>query len=264
MATTANLGVTKLETGQAQKEQTINEAFDAFDAALRTAGGPTDSSLNTSVKAFWALDEPLGMRFDSVGLNHLADNNTVTQVAGKIRGAAQFTAANSEFLSVADNTDLSTGDVAFTVASWVYLDSKTTTRDIFSKWGAAGQREYILTYDQAVDRFIFFVTADGTTAVSVTASTFGSPSTATWYFVVCYHDPTGNLIGISVNNGAFNTTAHTTGVFNSTSAFHLGGRVSGPMYMDGRLDGVGFWKKLLSAAEITELYNSGAGLDYPF
>ncbi len=34
MTTTANLDVTKIDTGQAQKEVTANEAFDVFDAAL--------------------------------------------------------------------------------------------------------------------------------------------------------------------------------------------------------------------------------------
>ena len=37
--------------------------------------------------------------------------------------AGQFTAANSEYLSHAHNSDLSTGDIDFTFAVWVYADS---------------------------------------------------------------------------------------------------------------------------------------------
>lgn len=222
------------------------------------------SSLGSGLIAFWKLDEASGTRSDSVGSNHLADNATVTQAAGKIGNAAQFTAANSEFLSIADNADLSTGDIDFTFSAWVYLDTKTAVRDLITKWGAAGQREYLLAYSNATDRFEWYVSNDGTGGPVATANTFGSPSTATWYFIVVYHDSVNNLIGISVNNGAFNTTAHTTGVFNSTTAFQLGGRSSGPAYHNGRMDAVGFWKKVLSGAEITELYNAGAGRGYPF
>jgi hypothetical protein len=222
------------------------------------------SSLSSGVVAFWKLGEASGTRSDSVGSNHLTDNNTVTQAAGKVGNAASFASASSEYLSVADNADLSTGDVDFTFAGWFYLTTKTVAMDLFAKWGASGQFEYILTYDQTTDRFIFFVSNNGTATVPVTASTFGSPSTAPWYFIVVYHDAAGNLIGISVNNGAFNTAAHTTGVFNSTAPFQIGGRASSPMYLNGRGDAVGFWKRLLTAPEITELYNGGSGKEYPF
>jgi hypothetical protein len=72
------------------------------------------------------------------------------------------------------------------------------------------------------------------------------------------HDATGNTIGISVNAGTVNTTSFSGGIFDGTTAFLIGSR-SGATYMNGRIDEVGVWKKLLSASELTELYNSGAG-----
>jgi hypothetical protein len=224
------------------------------------------SPLNSSVVAFWKLEEASGTRADATGRgNNLTDNNTVTQAAGKIGNAASFASASSEYLSCADNADLSTGDVDFTIAGWFYLTTKTAAMDLLAKWGASGNFEYILFYDLGTDRFVFTVSNNGTAAATVSASTFGSPAVGTWYFVVVYHDATGNLLGISVNNGAFNTLAHTTGVFNSTAGFRLGARDSGSAaYFNGRADAVGFWKRLLSSAEITELYNAGAGREYPF
>lgn len=35
-------------------------------------------------------------------------------------------------------------------------------------------------------------------------------------------------------------------------------------YHDGRLDGIGIWKRVLTAQERTELYHGGVGLQYPF
>ena len=71
----------------------------------------TTCTLPTNLIAYWKLDEASGTRNDSKGANHLTDNNTVTQAVGKVGNAAQFTLANSEYLSIADNADLSAGDI---------------------------------------------------------------------------------------------------------------------------------------------------------
>src|SRR3990167_7413471 len=146
----------------------------------------------------------------------------------KSGNAAQFTAANSEYLSIADNAALSMGDIDFMIAGWVYLDSLPTSGNnmtIVGKWLEATVREYMVIVNNTggTIRFQGFVrnTAD-TVSASTTAETFGTPETGTWYFVVFYHNATTNLIGISVNDGAFDTAATTGGVNDGNSAFTLG------------------------------------------
>ena len=75
-------------------------------------------TLTTSLIAHWNLDEASGTRVDAKGGNDLTDNNTVTQATGIVSNAGQFTAANSEYLSIADNAALSTGDIDFTIPLW--------------------------------------------------------------------------------------------------------------------------------------------------
>ncbi len=224
----------------------------------------TSPALTSSLVAFWKLDEAAGVRLDSVGTNHLTDVNTVTQNPGKLGGAAQFTAANSEYLSAADSPTLSMGNIEFTVAAWVYLDSKTAPRTICAKRvSAAGGGEFSLVYDNSTDRFIFSI-FDATTGVNTaTASTFGSPSTGTWYLLVGKVE--GATVQISVNAGAFNSTAKTVTIPDSAAALLIGAQQSTPaFFMDGRVDGVGLWKRAITATEVTELYNGGAGREYPF
>jgi hypothetical protein len=67
-----------------------------------------------------------------------------------------------------------------------------------------------------------------------------------------------------VNNNSAASVSHSTGVFNGTAPFHLGRNEEGLSWLNGRLDGVSIWKRILAAAERTQLYNSGSGLDYPF
>ena len=52
----------------------------------------------------------------------------------------------------------------------------------------------------------------------------------------------------------------------STAEFDIGRRpYSGSFgYFNGRIDSVGFWKRVLTSAERTALYNSGNGLEYSF
>lgn len=223
-------------------------------------------SLATGLVAYWKLDEASGTRVDSHASNDLTDNNTVTQAAGKIGNAAQFTRANQEYLSRADNADLSTGDIDYWFTAWVYLDSKPgNDMTIVSKDDGSPNREYRLYWEQAVDRFRFFaMDATGASIGTVDANTFGAPSTSTWYFVVGYHSATDNEIGISVNGGAFDTAATTGAAGDSTGAFYIG-LYDNPATKswDGRIDEVGFWKRAKPTAnEVAALYNGGNGLPY--
>ena len=216
------------------------------------------SPLLTSLIAHWRLDEASGVRADAHGTNHLTDNNTVGQAAGKLGNAASFVAANSESLSVADNPELSMGDFDFTLAGWVYFDALTAT-GLVGKWNAA-MEEYLVYYDGTNLRF--YVSANGATNASIANSQ--AISTATWYFFVAWQDAAANTINLSVNNNTPASLSHSTGVFNGASALRLGHNAEGSTWLNGRLDSVSLWKRLLTADERTQLYNAGTGLEYPF
>ena len=218
--------------------------------------------------AAWALDEASGTRVDQVGANDLTDNNTVGAAAGKFGNAADFEAANSESLTRAETADLTFGDVKFTLRAWVQLESKAAQGTIAAKWRSSGgsQREYLLIYSAAADRFQFLVSPTGTGSASVSADNFGSPSLATWYLIHAWHDPVADQIGIAVNAGTANTAAHSTGVANTLGAdFGIGARPNPTPteFFDGLIDDVvlldGY---VLDATERTEDYNSGAGVAF--
>lgn len=228
-----------------------------FYASVLGATCP-NSSLNTSLISYWKMDETSGTRIDARGANDLTDNFTVTSGSGIIVNAGQYTAANTEYLSHADNTSLSTGDIDYSITCWVNMDTKGVAPTAIAKADGSPNNEYILRYLQSADRFQWFVSNNGSSLTLAQADNFGSPSTNTWYFIVAWHDSVNNLIGIQVNNGTANTTATSAGSFDSNSAFIVG-RFAAANYWDGRVDEVGFWKKVLSTQEKTDLYNSGAG-----
>lgn len=226
-------------------------------------------ALSDSLISYWPLDEASGSALDAHGSNDLAESasDTIDSAAGHVGGARDFELADTEYFSIADNADLSTGDIDFTIAAWVNLES-LGTRTIVSKFSTgASSREYTLQEvgTGASARLRFSVDSNGTAIdTAVNADTFGAVSTATWYFVVAWHDSVNNVIGISVNDIS-DTAAHSAGVFDGTAAFAIGARVNADGdYFDGIIDEVGFWKRVLTSAEITELYNAGAGRDYAY
>lgn len=231
-------------------------------------GGP--STILTDLMAYWKLDEASDenapvQRNDSHGANHLADASQCASAAGLLSNG--LLCQPSKAISIADNAALSLGaGVAFEFWGWVKI---TTGLGLFqhlyliSKSGGT-QAEYgiELTKPDANTRLaVNLRKADNSGSVSITHTT--NLANDTWYFFSVYHDPTTDLSGVAINNGAFETAANTWDVNNSNGAFSLGGSSAGT----GRatLDEVGFTKeRVLTTAERTALYNAGAGRTYPF
>lgn len=227
--------------------------------------GVTRSALLDNLFAYYALEEASGERTDATGRgNNLTDNNTVTQAVGRVGQAASFASASSESLSRADNADLSSGDIDFTLAVWVFLASKTLPRAVICKGDNVLNNngvEYEILYNSVTDRFRFLI-GSGTSSALVNADNLGIPATDTWYLIVAWHDAIANTINIQVNDGTVDSAADVAGQ-NTTDPFYIG-RTELGLYMNGRIDEAGLWKRVLTAAERTALYNGGNGVTYPF
>lgn len=220
----------------------------------------------TSLISVWALDEASGNATDSHGSNTLTDTNTVARVTGLLGNCGDFEDTNSEYFTVADNASLSMGHVDCTITYWVKFESLGTIRDCVSKWGGtASTQEYLTGYSSSTNRIRFLVNNTAATVTTgVNADNLGAPSTGVWYFVACWHDDTASEIGIKVNDGTANTASTSGGIRDSTTNFQVGARPGPGNYHDGLIDQVTVWKRVLTAGEITTLYNSGNGLAYPW
>lgn len=222
------------------------------------------SPLAVSLSGYWKLDESSGTATDSHSINHLTQTGTVGTATGKISGARDFSASN--YLSKASNASLSTGDVSFTLACWVKLDALGALRPFMCKWADSGQNEFELAYSTGLAQFFFAVSSGGSDENYIAASTFGTPSTGTWYYVVGWHDADADTLNIQINNGTVDSTSYTSGIHLSTSAFQIGAKDTGggfPKAMDGLIDEALFAKRVYTSDERTSLYNGGSGLAYP-
>lgn len=219
------------------------------------SSAPAVDPLRRDLVAYWRLDEASGTRYDAVGTSHLSQTNGVGQADGKLGKAASFVAANSQYLSCADNTALSMGDIDFTIAAWAYLDSGGVSRAILCKGPdvAANAQEFSVWV--GLDYRPVFTVANNINQTGCISPTILSLSE--WFLIVAWHDSINNQTVIQVNNGTPTTASRTGGSWDSGASFRIG--TDSNRHIDGRIDNVSLWKRILTADERTSLYNSGAG-----
>jgi hypothetical protein len=226
---------------------------------------PGGSSLLTNLVASWKLADLT----DSVGSNTLTNNNSATFSAGQIGNAVYVASASNQYLSITSNSAVQTGDVDWTIGSWVYLTSTGFLGAAVSKRGdTSGSSEYFIFYFGTNDNLFHARVARPTDSeVDVAASNFGTPNAGTWYCLLVWHDATADTLNISVNNGTANSVA-TGGALQAASSalFEIGAQASGGQstFWNGRIDNVNKWSRVLTAGERTRFFNSGVGCEHPF
>jgi hypothetical protein len=220
--------------------------------------GAAASPLLTDLVAYWKLDETSGTRFDSAGINNLADNGGVGSTIGIQGNAASFAGSVGQYLSIASNSDVSAGAGSKTWALWVKPNTVAPSFQGLLGKDANPPREYeILMQDDDLRIDWFSPTRQNITIPNV--FTAGS-----WHLVLFWYDSSDGSVNASINNGTVTTLGRATGNTEKPTPLTVGYRLEGPLTYDGLIDEIGIWGRVLTPAERTQIYNGGAGITYPF
>lgn len=224
-------------------------------------------AITDNLVALWKLNEASGNALDTLGSNDLTETSgTIDAATGLLGNSRDFEGADTEYFSHADNPALSTGDIDVTMTFWIKPESLTGFPAIASKGDsnpATANTEWIIWYNSSTNRLTFSV-CSGTTYKDCPANTFGALSNGTRYFVAVKHDSVNNLIGISINNGPFDTVSHSTGINDGNRDFVIGGSVLQSLYWDGEIEQFAFFKRVVGSSDLATIYNGGAAKDYPW
>jgi len=228
--------------------------------------------------SFWNFDASSGNAADALGVNTLTNNNTTPYVAGLIGNAADLERGSSQSFSITDGAQTGldfSGDMS--VAAWVNIESTNDTSCIVAKTNGDSARSYIFRILGSGDGTVLNVEiyGDGTTSnrrgANSNAAFIGGGETGTWVHMAATFDVDTGAVVLYKNGSSFASTASNAGtvasIYNSTNAFQAGAAnyLGTPeQFYDGKLDMLGVWNVTLTAGQVSELYNAGAGIQYPF
>ena len=224
--------------------------------------------------SFWNLNESSGNASDAVASNTLTNNNTTTYVAGLISNAAEFVRASSQSLSITDaaQTGLDPGG-AMSMQAWIRITALPSSGDYHT---VAAKGGISITTTDSTCQYLLFIANDGAQTVQAFARGAGnnmaashavSLSTGVWNHLVLTYEPSVALrLWINGTNVASDTSSISGSLVNTARPFAIGAdqATGAANFFNGRVDMVGVWNVLLTSAEISSLYNAGAGIQFPF
>lgn len=180
-----------------------------------------------------------------------------------IKQTAAFPGGANKFLTKTGDTDLDPGkthaDGDYTVTCWVKFPT-SASGGIFSKGS--------LLSDPAEHSFGLFVSANRMTwyhssglATTQARSAVASVTTGTWYFVAVTYDQSAGALKIALNNAAFVTGDATPTKIPAINATAYIGTflLAGTNPAEANIGLIGMWDRVLTASELTSLYNTGLG-----
>ena len=201
---------------------------------------------------------------DSVGSNNGTDTSiTYSAGNGKIDQGAGFNGSSSKI--VIGNV-LSSSPTNFTLSAWVKVTSLASARTIIAdRAGSSYSYKYRLLIEASGLVRLNVYNESGAILTAIVTST-GKITTGTYFHIVATVT-IGGTCYLYVNNVSEASSAYVTGSYPSHTNSSSIGVIVGPVteeWHNGNADELGIWSRALSAAEVTELYNAGAGLTYPF
>lgn len=236
------------------------------------------AAITSGLQGYWKFDESSGNASDSSGnSNTIVNTNTATFGTPAVIGkAAILASSSSQYFTITNASQ--TGlhfTTAVSVSMWVNLTNQLGNNGpiaaLFTKDDdATNQREYVFEYRDVASVKKLSVFNPGTCAnasgelidknVTITPGSFA--------MVTFTYDVTAKTVTYYLNGVSQGTTVGTNTTLPSTctSAVDVGAdHIALPgSSVNGKLDEVGAWNRVLTAAEVTSLYNGGAGLAYPF
>jgi len=202
---------------------------------------------------------------DALGTYNGTLVNGATYGTGIINQGFSFDKVN-DFIDLGDNFEFD-GSTPFSVSLWVKPTTVTGSQTLFSKI-ASNAPSYPGYQIQLLNNNIRFqIISDFNTGDYLTKKRSLIIVANTWYHVVLTYDGSKDTSGVNLyingSNGTYNEDVNTltNNISNNTLKACIGSG-NGSYYTGGIIDEVGVWDRELTESEVTELYNSGSGLQY--
>jgi len=214
-------------------------------------------ALSDNLIHYYNFDEASGDLIDQVGTNDGTVTGCTYSDIGKINTAYGFD--GNDHIAI-DEAGLD-GASAFSVSVWIFKHTEASYDTILGAIGdGANKYGYMATN---AGKLWFRWVINSTEATAILGAT--ELDTGVWYHVVFWYDGTNTRIYLN-GNSTPDAQGTSSGVVTIDGDIWFGANPFslGINWYDGHIDECGIWTRALTTAEISELYNSGSGLPYPF
>jgi len=214
-------------------------------------------ALTDNILAYWKLDESSWNATDSVWTNTGVNTGTVTYWTGKINNWLTPDWGD-KYLDCGATGELNTIEMSWSM--WIKTLVTTEQYIITNSWNNTADRRFMCTWLTGANKF--FAYAAGKSVPNVLSS--WNVCDWNWHHLVCTVSSTQIILYI---DWVWETPVSSTGNITTWAQTTLiASRNPANLYpnFNGSIDEVWIWSRALSAAEVTQLYNGGAWLTYPF
>lgn len=196
---------------------------------------------------------------DSIGTAH-GTVTGATNAAGKINNGYTYVSASSQYIGFG-TTAWGTGDV-YTITFW-FKSSTAATQHLVTRENAGSSGEMHIDLSSTGNITWQHYSSGGSTVLSI-ASSGTNYGDGNWHFVACVQNgSTAELFVDAVSKGT-DAASNTTAWSGSIQTYSGRQATNTSSMLNGQLDELGVWSRGLTSAEVTSLYNSANGLQYPF
>lgn len=203
----------------------------------------------------WELEENSGTRRDSLGSLD-CDAITGTPTAVNAISRKGMSCDGSEYAQNTVGPLDWLGAEEFSFGGWAYFNTLTGDQTLLEV--AVDDASVMLIYKQASNIITAFVRQDDLT-FRIT-NTVATVSAEVWvHLMVTFKNGDAMRLYVDAGTPITDTADDTFITSTSTPRISLGSN-SGSLPLDGIADQVGVWNRQLTAMEISELYNSGTGI----
>jgi hypothetical protein len=219
-----------------------------------------NSTLWNGLLAYYTGD---GTANDALGNYNGTLINGTTYGTGIINQGFSLDGVN-DYVDMGDVLDFD-GSTPFTFNFWVSPTAATANVAFFSKYD--GTKGYIIRKSSNGNYVNIVILSSGSNYLSISSNSIVVPSNSYSMITVTYNG-TPNISGIKiyVNATSDTLTALYQGFSTSasnTSNFLMGCVKTNANFYGGGIDEIGVWDRVITQTEVTELYNSGTGKQYP-
>lgn len=234
---------------------------------LILSSGLASAALTDNLVGYWKIDENTGATTADEIASADGSITGAAWAAGQINYALDFDGTN-DYTNHGDNLDFEK-DEAFSISVWFKFDSTVAAAQTFvSKFnsGTAARKGYLIGKSSGN---LWFTLGDSN-YVRITVATSGVSLDTNWHHFVATYDGSATAAGVTLYYDGSPTSltvvtdALSSGTTENALELKFGNDDALAYDMNGKVDEVGIWSRELSSGEVTSLYNSGSGIQYPF